>query len=146
MTHLVVPQQSMPLLCICVHYQILLYTSTSNTPQFRVFILAYKCSKSSNKYAWHVLSRKTTLSETRDVLQIQQMGMLNAETEITALFAIATLFTRTSFYLLSKSDQKKANWGKHWVWGGEDIQHFQRKQLITALTNALIKQGLLWLN
>lgn len=27
----------------------------------------------------------------REVLKIQQMGMLNAETEVTALFAIATL-------------------------------------------------------
>lgn len=73
------------------------------------------------------------------------MGMLNAETELTALFAIAALFTRTSFHLLSKSDQEKGNRGKHWVWGGEGIQRFQRKQLVTVLTNVLIRQRLLWL-
>lgn len=41
---------------------------------------------------------KPILSETREVLTIQQMGALNANTEVTVLFAIATLFTRISFH------------------------------------------------
>lgn len=61
------------------------------------------------------------------------MGMLNAETEVTALFAIVTSVITTSFYLLSESDQ--CNRGKHWVWGGEGAEHFKRKQLVMVLTN-----------
>ena len=61
------------------------------------------------------------------VLKIQQTGMLNARTEVTALFAIVTLVITTSFYLLSKNEQEKGNSRKHWAWQGEAIKHFERK-------------------
>lgn len=73
------------------------------------------------------------------------MGMLNAETEVTALFAIVTSVITTSFYLLSESDQEEGNRGKHWVWGGEGVEHFKRKQLVMVLTNVPMEHGLLLL-
>lgn len=71
------------------------------------------------------------------------MGMPNAETEVTALFAIVTSVITTSSYSLSKGDQEKGNRGKHWVWRGEGIEHFKRKQLVTVLTNVPTEQTLL---
>lgn len=123
-----------PLLCIHTHNQVLLYTSTSNTLHFRGFILAYKRSESSNRCAYHVLLRKNTLStwkKRNKVLKIPQIRMLNAETEVTALFAIVIWSSQSPPTFSQEVTRRK--WPPQALgWG----------VLITVLTNVPMAKGL----